>query len=523
MNDVIVIGGGHNGLVAAAFLGRAGMKTLVVERADRVGGGARTGEIAPGFRSSTLSHSASIDPAIVRALGLERQGLRIVRPDAAVCAIGDGRPLVLWNDASRAAHELSAHSSKDAAHYPDFLKTFANISSVLRKIAATIPPDIDHPSSGDVFDLLKTGQAFRRLGKVDAYRLLRWMPMAIADFASEWFETDLLRATLAGGGILGSFLGPRSAGSTAVCFLLGAGGGRPFANGWSATGGIGAVAEALAASARAAGVEIRTNADVAAIDVHDDAAVAITLSTGESLSARAIVSNLDPRRTLLGLVDPLHLDADFVRRLQNIRMHGTLAKVNYAVDAVPKFAGVDTPALTGRVRIAATPDDIERAFDAAKYGRFSEEPWIELSIPSLTDPTLAPEGRHVISAYVQYAPYHLRTSTWDTERDRLADAATAMIERHAPGFTATIRARETITPLDLERTYGMTGGHIFHSDLALDQLFVSRPLLGWSRYTTPIRNLYLCGSGTHPGTGLNGISGALAAKVVTAAFKRRTG
>jgi phytoene dehydrogenase-like protein len=514
MNDVIVIGGGHNGLTAAAFLAKAGLKTIVLERGDRAGGGARTSDVAPGFRCSTLAHAAAIDPAIVRSLALERHGLQIIRPESAVCAIGGSRPLVLWQDTARAAGAVSEQSADDARRYPEFIQTFARISRVLRAVMATLPPDIDNPSAGDLLELLKAGRAFRSLGKTDAYRILRWGPMAVADFAAEWFESEPLRATVAGGGILGSFLGPRSAGSTAVLLLLGATEAHPFATGWFARGGIGAVGEAIAGAARSAGVDVRVGADVARIDVTDGTATGVTLSNGDSMQAKIVVSNLDPRKTLLGLVDPLHLDPEFVRRVQNIRAHGTLAKVNYAVSALPRFPGVDAAALSGRVRLAHDIDGIERAFDAAKYGRFSDDPWVELTIPSLTDPSLAPPDRHVVSAYVQYAPYHLRGTTWDAERERLASAATRVIDRFAPGFAASVVGRETITPLDLERTYGMTGGHIFHGELALDQLFVSRPMLGWSRYATPIRNLYLCGSGTHPGNGLSGRSGALAARTI---------
>jgi phytoene dehydrogenase-like protein len=520
MNDVIVIGGGHNGLVAAAFLAKAGLKTVVLERSDRVGGGARTSDVAPGFRSSTLAHAAAIDPAIVRALALDRHGLQIIRPEAAVCAIGGARPLVLWQDVAQASREVAAHSANDAARYRSFLETFERISRVVRTILATAPPAIDDPSAGDLIELLKAGRAFRGLGRADGYRLLRWGPMSVADFAAEWFESEPLRATVAGGGILGSFLGPWSAGSTAVLLLLGATEAHPFATGWFARNGIGAVADALAAAARAAGAEIRTGVDVVRVDVNgDEAATGVTLASGESLTARAVVSNLDPKRTLLGLIDPAHLDPEMVRRLQHIRSHGTLAAINYAVSALPRFPGVDPAAMTGRIRLTRDVAAIERAFDAAKYGRFSDEPWIELTIPSLTDPALVPPDRHVVSAYVQYAPYHLRGTTWDAERERLAETATAVVERYAPGFTSSIVAREIATPLDFERSLGMTGGHIFHGELALDQLFITRPLLGWSRYATPIRHLYLCGGGTHPGNGLSGRSGALAAKEVVRALR----
>ena len=517
--DAVVIGAGHNALVAAILLAKRGLKTLVLERSDRVGGCARTSELAPGFRCPTLAHVAALDPALVRRLDLERHGLTMIRPAVDACAPSlDGRALVLWSDRARAAESIRGFSAKDAAEYPRFLESFARISGVLRAIASAPPPDIDQPGAADLLQLLKAGRRFRALGKTDGYRLLRWMPMPVADLVSEWFDSEPLRATIAAGGILGSFLGPRSAGSAAVLLMLGAGDGQPVARGWYAAGGPGALADALAAAARAAGVEIRTGVEVARIDVSDEAAAGVTLATGESVRADAVLSGLDPKRTLLGLIEPMHLEPELIRRVQNIRMRGTLAKVNYAVSSLPRFASLaaldesgQREALSGRVRLAPQLDDIERAFDAAKYGACSDTPWIELTIPSIADPAMAPANQHVVSAYVQYAPYPLRTGTWETERDRLGDTATRTIARYAPGFAESIVAREVITPQDLECTYGLTGGHIFHGELALDQFFLTRPQLGWARYATPIRNLFLCGSGTHPGTGLDGRSGATAA------------
>ena len=517
--DAVIIGGGHNGLVAAALLARAGLKPLVLERADRVGGCAITGEIAPGFRAPTLAHRAALDPRLLRVLDLGRHGLQILRSDARVFVpIGEGRGLTLWDNGDAARQAIAGFSTHDAGRYGAFLASFSAVSRVIRSLASVPAPSIDRPAPRDLLELLRTARAFRALARADAYRLLRWMPMPVGDLVSEWFECEPLRAAIAAGGLIGSPLGPRSAGSAAVLLWLSAGEGHPLAAGWTARGGIGAVSEALASAARAAGAEIRTLADVRRIVVRDGAASGVVLASGEEIEARRVVSGLDPRRTFLSLVDPLHLSPEFADRVRHIRMRGTLAKVNYAVDALPRFqglSGVESPAaLSGCVRLAPDLNALERAFDASKYGELSEEPWIELAIPSLGDGTLAPAGRHVVSAYVQFAPFTLRGSSWDREREKLGDAATRTIARYAPGFAASILARQIVTPADLERTHGLTGGHIFHGELALDQMLIARPLLGWERYRSPIDGLYLCGSGTHPGSGLDGRSGMLAAREI---------
>jgi phytoene dehydrogenase-like protein len=527
--DVIIIGGGHNGLVAAAFLAKAGMKPLVLERADRAGGCATTTELAPGFRCPTLGHRAAIDPAIVRALDLERHGLRIIAPQALVSApSADGRALMLWRETGAAVREIRSFSSRDAERYASFIEAIAAVGEVLRSLMARQPPAIDRLAWSDLVGLLKVGRSVRALGRTDAHRLLRWAPMAVGDLVSEWFESEPLGAAVAAGGLLGSFLGPRSPGSAAVFLMLAARERHPISPGWAVRGGMGALAEALCGTARRAGAEIRTGAEVRHITIRHGEATGVVLASGEELQARHVLSNADPRRTLLELVGSEHLSPELVRQVQHIRMRGTLAKVNFALSSLPRFEAWrtidrqrETAALSGCIRLGTSMQAIERAFDAAKYGGMSDEPWIELTVPSLTDASLAPEGRHVTSTYVQYAPYTLRGTSWDDEREHLGAVVTRTIAKHAPGFEELIVAREVITPLDLERRFGLTGGHIFHGELGLDQLLFARPLLGWAGGRTPVRHLYLCGSGAHPGTGLDGRCGALAAKEVLKAARLR--
>jgi len=525
--DIIIIGGGVNGLVAATLLAKAGRKVLVLERSQRVGGCAITSEIVPGFRCSTLSHWAVLDSTLIGELGLERHGLQIAAGEALGCvASGDGPAVTIWRDASRTQRDLAAASPIDAARYPQFQSSVRAVNAVVRKLTSTPAPPIDEPSAGDLIELLKAGRRFRALRRRDAYNLLRWLPMPVSDFAAEWFEQSALRVAVAAQGVFGSHLGPRSAGSTAIFLLLSARQDEPLSAGWTARGGIGAVTEALAAAARQAGVEIRTEATVEQIVVRGQTAEGVVLDSGEEVRARAVVSNADPRRTL-SLVDPLHLPPDFREAARNIRVRGTLSKVNFAVSALPRFsslssldAAAQSAALSGWIRLARDVDAIERAFDAAKYGAIADEPFVEMAIPTLVDPSLAPAGQHVVSAYAQFTPEKLRGTTWDLERERLGDTVARVIERYAPGFGRLVLGRQVITPADLERHYGLTGAHIFHGELALDQLLLARPLLGWARYAMPIRNLYMCGSGTHPGTGLDGRSGALAAREILQAGHR---
>ena len=522
--DVVIIGGGHNGLVTAFYLAKAGFKPLVLERRPQTGGAAITEEFHPGFRGSILTHSAGpLRADIVRDMQLEKNGLQLIKPEVGVTALSpDGRALVLYSDTKKAAEEISKFSAKDAAKYPQFQQSLEKIGGVISEVLNTTPPDIDNPSNSDLWSMLKAGKAIRDLGKKDMYRLLRWGPMAAADLVAEYFETELLRAVVAARGIFGTFLGPWSAGSSLVLLLRAAADSHPAGSGWFAAGGMGAVTQAMAAAARQAGAEIRTGAEVIEVRVKDGAATSVVLSTGEQISATAIISNADPKRTLLKLVDPIHLSPDFVMKLQHYRMPGTVAKVNLALSGLPKFNGLDgnATALNSRIHIGPEIDYLERAFDESKYGEFSKQPYLEIAIPSLGDPSLVPSGQHVMSVYMQYAPFKLKNSDWESQRKKLGQAVVKTLAQYAPGLPQLILTHQIITPQDLEDTYGLTGGHIFHGELALDQFFTMRPLLDWGRYKTPIANLYLCGSGTHPGVGLTGGSGANAAREILKSLKK---
>src|SRR5690242_20441437 len=406
--DVIIIGGGHNGLVTACYLAKAGFKPLVLERRAQTGGAAITEEFSPGFRCTTLAHSAGpLLTEIVSDMQLTRHGLKLVTPEVAVTALSpDGRAMVLYDDATRAAQEIGKFSVKDAERYPVFQESLKKIGRVISDALKLTPPNIDDPSRGDLWTMLQTGRALRKLGKKDMYRLLRWGPMAVADLVAEFFETELLRATIAARGIFGTAMGPWSAGSSLVLLIRAAGDPHPAGSSFFAIGGTGAITQAMSAAAKEAGAEIRTSAEVKEVLVKDGIATGVVLADGEEISARAVISNADPRRTLLTLVDPTHLTPDFVMKLQNYRMPGTVAKINLALSALPKFTalGGHDEALRGRIHIGPEIDYLERAFDASKYGEFSQDPYLELTVPTLTDASLAPAGKHVASVYVQYAP-----------------------------------------------------------------------------------------------------------------------
>ncbi len=529
--DTVIIGAGHNGLVTAFYLARAGFKPLVLERRPVVGGAAITDEFFPGFKCSTLAHSTGpVHADIVRDMRLERLGLEMIHPEISVFVPSpDGRALLLPADAAKSAQQIAKFSQKDAEKYVEFRRALGRIAGVLNQVLAMTPPCLDHPSANDIWALLKTGRGLRSLGKKEMMRLLRWTPMAVADLVAEWFDTELLRATIAARGIFGTALGPRSAGSSAVLLLRAAADSNPAGTAAFPRGGMGALTQAMAAAATRAGAEIRTGAEVARVLVKGDAVAGVALANGEEIAAKTVISNADPRRTFLCLVDPMYLEPDFLVKMQHYRCPGTVAKVNLALSALPSFSALERAAsshvgaqaaLAGRIHVGPEVDYLERAFDDSKYGNFSRQPYLDITIPSLSDPSLAPPGRHVMSIYVQYAPYRLKKGDWQSQREALGNTVVSTLAAYAPNLPELVLHRQVITPQDLQETYGLTGGHIFHGELALDQLFTMRPLLGWARYRTPLRGLYLCGSGTHPGTGLTGVSGRNAAREILRDLRR---
>ncbi len=521
--DAIVIGAGHNGLVTAAYLAKAGKKVLVLERRPVIGGSAASEEIFAGFKYATCAHlTGSFAPAVVSELNLQKQSLDILALDPLLFAPSlDGNSLLIPRDPNRAKDAISRHSTHDAERFAEFCALTNRLSEFLLTLYSLPLPDRAAPGAFNLTGLIKAAWKFHRLGKKQMYEFLRILPMSMADLLGEWFESESLKGVLAASSMLGSFVGPRQQG-TAYNFLhhqIGAANGAFRAAGF-VRGGINRIPHALSLAAQQHSAEIRTDAEVVTVTTKDGAATGVVLANGTEFAGDIVVSSADVKKTFLKLVEPTYVDPHFLLQVKNIRARGTVAKVNLALDALPNFtsAAGQAPGLGGIIHIGPTIEYLERAADDAKYGRFSERPFLEITIPTVADPTLAPAGKHVMSVWMQSAPYHLRESAWNKQRDLLGDVVVKVIDEYAPGFRNSILHRQVLTPLDLAQTYGLTEGHLYHAELALDQVFFMRPVPGWARYHTPIDNLYLCGSGTPPGGGVTGLPGYYAAKEI---LKRR--
>jgi len=515
-HDAIVIGGGHNGLVAAAYLAKAGSRVLVLERADEVGGIVRNRTIAPGFTAPGVAHTIGrLRASVVRDLKLAKHGLRVLEPEVRLFAPQlDGPAPTFWADAARTVEDLRGVHAADAEAYPRFDRKVRAIASFLAYVNAAIPPDVKAPTIADAIGGLRLGKAFRDLGVKAGREAIRALPMAVADLVGEGLEHEAIRGALASRGVLYTSVGPWAAGTAAV-FLNDSAGNDGGAAGQAAiaAGGSGGVAAALRAAATGFGAEVRTGAEVVEVLTRDARAAGVRLASGETVEVPVVVSAVDPKRTMR-LLDPELLGPHLVWRGENLRQPGATAKVNLALGGVPAFVGASEEQLRGRVVVAPSIDHVERAKDAWKYGRIAEEPWLEVTIPSLSDPSLAPEGKHVLSVLAEAAPRRLREGAWATERERLGDLVVKTLEAYAPGLGELIEARDVVTPEDLETEYGLTGGHVYHAEPGLDQFFAWRPLNGHARYRFLVDGLYLAGSGAHPGGGVTGGPGANAARMI---------
>jgi phytoene dehydrogenase-like protein len=520
MYDVIVIGAGHNGLTHAAYLARAGRRVLVLERRNVVGGAAVTEEVFPGFHFSECSYVVSLlRPEIIRELDLPRHGLQILPLDGTFTPMPGGDHLWRTDDATHTRREIARHSLADSEAYPEYGRAMVDLARFVKPLLEIEPFDPWSIKPRDVRPLASIARRALRLPEKQRHTLAQLMTMSAVDFLDQWFETDVLKATMAASGIIGTFLGVRSPGTAYVLLHHYMGEIDGAFRSWGfARGGTGAISNAIAAAAREAGAEIRTGAPVRQVRVDGGRVAGVTLESGESLDAAVVSSCADPRRTFLGLVGGEHLPAAFISELRRFRFRGSSGKVNLALDGLPEFTslpGIGSH-LRGAISISPNVEYMERAYDDAKYGRYSRRPYVDIVIPTLTDPSLAPPGKHVMSCFVQYAPYHLSASTWDAEREPFGDAVVETIAEHAPNLPQLIRHRQVLTPLDLEREFSLTEGNIFHGELSLDQLFFLRPVPGWSRYRSPIPGLYLCGSGAHPGGGIMAAPGRNAARAVLA-------
>jgi phytoene dehydrogenase-like protein len=521
--DTIVIGAGHNGLVTAAYLARAGQRVLVLERRDVLGGCCVTEELWPGFKVSTAAYVNSLlRPEIIRDLDLKRHGFQMLpRNPSSFTPFPDGRYLLLGPDPALNRREIAKFSIKDAEALPRYEKMLERVADFIEPTLTQTPPDPWSRRLGDLWGLLRLGRGFRRLGK-DGAAAVEILTGAARTILDRWFESDEVKATLATDAIIGAFAAPSMPGTAYVLFhhVMGECDGARGVWGY-VRGGMGGIATAVAAAARAHGAEIRTGASVARILTRNGRVRGVALESGTEIEATRVASNADANVTFLRLCDPAELPADFVEAVRRIDYSSASLKINVALSELPEFTAYPTPAggdpgpqHRGTIHVAPTMDYIERAYDDAKYGRPSEEPVLECTLASAVDDTVAPPGKHVMSMFVQYAPNKLREGTWDDLKEKFADRCLDVLARYAANVKGAVIDRQVVSPLDLERRFGLTGGNIFQGAMALNQLFFLRPVPGYANYRTPIRGLYLCGAATHPGGGVMGACGYNAAREI---------
>ncbi len=517
--DAIVVGGGHNGLVCAAYLAKAGRKVLVLERRHVLGGAAVSEEVFPGFTYSVCSYVVSLfRPHIVRELELAKHGYELIPLECSFLPLPDGDSLCRWADPHETRREIARFSAKDAEVYPEFGMALSKMSHFVKSIIDDVPPDPTSMRPAELARLLRLGNDFKKLGPDGMQLHMQLLTMSSVDFLDLWFESDVLKAPMSVSGIIGTFLGVRSPGTAYVLLhhYMGEIDGAFRSWGFS-KGGTGGVSNAIASSARSFGAEIRTEASVERILVKNGTARGVVLENGDEIRAKTVVSGLDPNRTFLKMVGEEHLDSEFLRGIKRYKMRGSSGKVNLAVDRLPEFKGrTGSQHLRGDIAISPSIDYLEKAYDEAKYGDFSSRPYLNVVIPSLVDPTVAPPGKHVVSCFVQYAPYDIKegASHWPERREAFGDAVVDTLAEYCPGLKESILHRQVLTPWDLEQEFGLTEGNIFHGELSPEQLLFQRPVSGWARYKTPIRNLWLGASGAHPGGGIMGAPGELAAKTM---------
>jgi phytoene dehydrogenase-like protein len=518
--DVIIIGGGHNGLVAAAYLARAGLKTLVAERRQIVGGAAATEEVFPGWRVNTGANDAGLFlPRIYSDLKLENFGLRWINSQAIVFAPQpDGRALTLWRDPQKTQQEIGQFSKADAEKYPAFLQRVKRLADILASMMTLTPPAIPEYQIGELLPWARVAFKLRRLSDQEMMEFVRVLPLPVADFLDEWFETPALKAALGAAGVTGSMQGPRASGTAFMMLYQAINAGEAVFRASSfVEGGTGMLAEALARAARQYGAEVCEGMPVRKIILEGEAATGVLLENGERISARAVVSSANPRHSYFDLVGAPNLAVRFVRDVKNIKFRGSTARVNLALQGLPQFNA--SPAhelnrLSGHILLCPDLEYLERAYDDAKYGQISRRPCLDIVIPTLLDSSLAPYGQHLMSINMQYAPYHLQGAAWDEQRELLGDRVVETLETYAPGIQELILDRQVLTPLDLERQFGLAEGSIYHGQMGLDQLLFMRPVAGFGQYRTLLANLYLCGAGAHPGGGVTGAPGYNAAREI---------